>query len=81
MRTANVTANLIDNYFMLLKNLSPDNKLDLIARLSKSLKTTEIKADDSWKSLFGAMILDQSADNFVDELKRERNFSRKSIEI
>ena len=81
MTTGNVNVNLIDNYFLLLKNLSPDNKLDLIARLSKSLKTTESVADNSWKKLFGAMVLDQSVDNFVDELKRDRKFSRKSIEI
>lgn len=57
---------------MLLKNLSPDNKLELIARLSTSLKTTEHLKDDSWKNLFGAMVLEQSVDDFVDELKRDR---------
>lgn len=38
MKTADINKNLVDSYFMLLKNLSPDNKLELIACLSKSMK-------------------------------------------
>jgi len=72
---------LVDSYYVLLRNLSPDNKLELIARLSKSMKTTKKAKDNSWKSLFGALILDQSADDFVAELKRDRKFSRKSIDL
>lgn len=72
---------MVDSYYVLLRNLSPDNKLELIARLSKSMKTTKKAKDNSWKSLFGALILDQSADDFVAELKRDRKFSRKSIDL
>lgn len=38
MKTADINKNLVDSYFLLLKDLSPDNKLELIARLSKSMK-------------------------------------------
>ena len=38
MKTADINTKLIDNYFSLLKDLSPDGKLELIARLSKSMK-------------------------------------------
>lgn len=76
-----INTNLIDNYFLLIKNLSPNNKLDLIARLSESLKSTEKITDDSWKSLYGALIIDNSADNFVEGLKKDRDFSRKSIDF
>jgi len=31
MKTADVNINLVDSYFTLLKNLSPNNKLELIA--------------------------------------------------
>ena len=37
--------------------------------------------DISWKSLFGALKLDESADDFVENLKRDRTFSRKSIDL
>lgn len=76
-----MNTNLIDSYFSLLRNLSPNNKLELIARLSKSMKTTKKTKDNSWKSLFGALVLDQSADEFVADLKKDRKFSRKSIDL
>ncbi len=82
MRTADVNINLVDSYYTLLKNLSPNNKLELIARLSKSLKTTTKKKEDtSWEALFGAWELDQSTDDFVAELKKDRTFTRKSIDL
>lgn len=81
MKTADINTNLVDSYYTLLKNLSPNNKLELIARLSKSMKTTKKVKDNSWKSLFGAWELDQTADEFVEELKRDRKFTRKSIDL
>lgn len=81
METADVSINLIDNYYLLLKSLSPNDKLELIGRLSKSMKTTENTKDDSWKSLFGAFTLDQSVDDFVEGLKSDRKFSRESINL
>ena len=81
MRSADLNTNLIDSYFILLKGLSPNNKLELIAKLSKSMKTTKKAKDDSWKSLFGALELDQSADDFVSDLKKDRKFTRKLIDL
>jgi len=81
MKTSDVNMNLVDSYFTLLKNLSPNNKLELIARLSKSMKTTKAKDDNSWEALFGSWELDQSADEFVNELKKDRNFNRKPIDL
>lgn len=82
MSTTDINTNLVDSYYTLLKSLSPDHKLELIARLSKSMKTTKKKKEDtSWEALFGSWELDQSADEFVEELKKDRNFSRKSIDL
>jgi len=81
MNSADINSPLIDSYFSLLKNLSPNSKLELIARLSKSMKTTKKTKDNSWKSLFGALVLDQSADEFIEELKKDRKFSRKPIDL
>ena len=81
MKTADINTNLIESYYTILKSLSANNKLELIARLSKSMKTTKGIKDNSWKSLFGAFTLDQSADDFVEELKQDRIFSRKSIDL
>lgn len=81
MKTNNINTNLVDSYYMLLKNLSPNNKLELISLLSKSMTTEKQTKDSSWKSLFGALTLDQSADEFVDELKKDRKFIRKSVDL
>ncbi|HCS19866.1 MAG TPA: hypothetical protein DIW47_04785 [Bacteroidetes bacterium] len=69
MKAADINTSLIDSYFTLLKSLSPNNKLELIAKLSNSLKTPKKAKDNSWKLLFGALELDQSADEFVAGLK------------
>ena len=45
------------------------------------MKTTTKTEDTSWKSLFGAFELDQSVDDFVADLKKDRKFSRKSIDL
>lgn len=81
MNTADINTNLIDCYFTLLKSLSANNKLELIARLSKSMTISSKPKNDSWKSLFGALELDQSADEFVDELRKDRKFTRKSVNL
>lgn len=81
MKSTNINLNLVDSYYLLLKNLSPHNKLELIARLSKSMTTDKKAKDSSWKSLFGALTLDQSVDEFVGELKKDRKFIRKSVDL
>jgi hypothetical protein len=45
------------------------------------MKTTKKAKDNSWKSLFGSLKLGQSADDFVKELKADRKFSRKTIDL
>jgi hypothetical protein len=65
----------------MLKNLSPDSKLELISRLSKSMKTTRKTGDASLESLYGAFISEQSADELIDDIKKARTFNRKRAEL
>ncbi|WP_293789056.1 hypothetical protein [uncultured Pedobacter sp.] len=82
MKTAGIGINLIYSYFTLLKSLSPDNKLELIARLSKSMKTTEKKEKEiSLDALYGSWESDQTADELVAELKAARNLTSKREEL
>lgn len=82
MKTADLNANLIDSYYTLLKSLSPNNKLELIARLSKSMKTTKKKEEEvSLESLYGSWESDQTADELIAELKTARNFTRNREEL
>ena len=73
--------NVIESYFGLLKNLTPDRKQELIARLSKSIKTSQKNHKESLKSLFGAFLSDKSADELIEEIKSARNFNRKTAHL
>lgn len=81
MSTTDLTINLIDNYFELLKNLSPDAKLELIAKLSSSMKTSKRTKNGSLKSLYGAFISKQSAEELIRDIKQARTFQRKTEEF
>jgi predicted metal-binding transcription factor (methanogenesis marker protein 9) len=81
MKATDININIIETYFGLLKNLSADNKLELIAKLSNSMKTTKRIKDDSLKSLYGAFISKQSADEIINEIKQARTFNRKRAEF
>jgi len=82
MKPADINMNLVDSYYTLLKNLSPNNKLELIARLSKSMTTSKkAKKEVSLSSLYGSWVSEQSADELVDELKKARNFNRQREEL
>ncbi|AMR41029.1 hypothetical protein HZP39_12135 [Elizabethkingia anophelis] len=77
MKTTDINMNLVDSYYKLLKSLSSNNKLELIARLLVSMKTTKKKNENiSLDDLFGSWVSDQSADELVDELKKARSFNR-----
>ena len=75
--------NLINNYFVLLKSLSSDDKLELIAKLSQSMESQskEMDTDKSWLSLFGALELEIPVEEYLADIKRERNFHDKSFEL
>jgi hypothetical protein len=85
MKAANLKFNLIDSYLGLLENLSPDNKLELISKLSDSLKSskkqTEKNSDKSLDDICGAFIFDKSSDELISDLKSNRNFNRKIKEF
>lgn len=72
--------NLIaDNYFGMIKNLSPDVKLELISRISDSLREPSSQENDSWKKLFGAYDSRQTAEEIIDDLEKSR-FTNRQIE-
>lgn len=72
--------NLIaDNYFGLIKNLSIDVKLELISRITDSLKDIPVRKSDSWKKLFGAFDSEQSADEMIEDI-RESRYTNRQIE-
>jgi hypothetical protein len=68
---------IAENFFGMIKNLSADVKLELISKISNSLKgTKKEQTDDSWKELFGAWQSEESAEELIEELKASRHTNR-----
>ena len=67
---------LADYYFGFLKNLNPDSKLDLISKLSQSLRKGDETPEVSLQSLFGAYQSEETADEIIEQLRASRVFNR-----
>jgi len=80
MKTTELNTALLDNYLGLIKNLSPETKLDLIERITKTLKGNLTSKKSSIADAFGAWKSKKSADEIIIELRESRNFNRQ-IEI
>ena len=75
--TAVATHNAIVNgYLGLLENLSPNDKLDLISRLTMSVKTDLRNKKTTSKKAFGALDTDKTAEELIEEIRNNRNFNR-----
>ena len=69
--------NIADNFWGMIKGLNADVRLELISRISNSLKTTK-KTDElnSWHELFGAFESQLSAEEIIDDLRNSRHSNR-----
>lgn len=54
MKTVDINTTIIDGYVQMLDNLSPSNKLDLISKLTASVKSDITNKKSSFKEAFGA---------------------------
>ena len=77
MKTTSKNIDIADYYFGLLKHLSTDSKLELITRLSDSIKTkTKVKKENRLDASFGAFITDQTAEEMIADIRSSRTFTR-----
>jgi len=67
---------IVDGYVGLLNNLSTSNKLDLISKLTASVKTDRNKKKTSFKKAFGAFDSQKSAEEIIDEIRNSRVLNR-----
>ncbi len=81
MNTADVNTTIIEGYIGLLDNLSPSSKLDLISRLSASVKSDLTDKQSSFQRAFGAFETDKSADEIIEEIRSSRTFTRQIEEF
>jgi len=70
------TGSIADYYFGFLKNLNSHSKLDLISKLTQSLKEDKVSGETTLQSLFGAYQSAESADEIIKELRASRSFNR-----
>jgi hypothetical protein len=76
MKAADINTTLIEGYLRLLDNLSPGSKLDLISKLSLSVKTDIADRKNTFYKAFGAWDAKQSAKQIIDDIKNSRTFNR-----
>ena len=79
MTTAPQDNSVADYYFDFLRNLNADSKLDLISKLSLSLKEDQRSQDVSLQSLFGAYQSDETAEEIIAAIRASR-VSNRTIE-
>jgi hypothetical protein len=76
MKAIDINTTLIDGYLALLDNLSPNNKLDLISKLTLSVKTDFTHRKKYFYKAFGAWHSKQSADEIIIDIRNSRTFTR-----
>ena len=76
MKIAEINTTIVDGYVRLLNNLNTTNKLDLITKLTASVKTDLSNKKSSFKKAFGAFDSKKSAEEIIEELRNSRVFSR-----
>ncbi|WPP52365.1 hypothetical protein [Catalinimonas niigatensis] len=69
-------ATIADSFFSMIKNLSADVKLELIGKISDSLKEEKGNHEDAWKNLFGAWESEENAEDIIGEIRTSRYTNR-----
>lgn len=76
MKTEEINTTIVEGYLGLLDNLSPTNKLDLISKLTESVKTDLSNKKSSFKKAFGAFDSKKTAEEIIDEIRKSRLSTR-----
>ncbi len=76
MRSSEINTNMIDGYLRLLSNLNLGDKLDLISKLTESVKQDLTEKESGFEKSFGAFESGQSAEELIDEIRSSRVFNR-----
>lgn len=76
MDTADINTKLIESYLSLLKNMSTQNKLDLISKLTNTVKTDIAEEKTEFYKAFGGWDEHESAEELIETIKESRTFNR-----
>lgn len=73
--------NIIENYFGLFESLNSMSKLELIEKLTKSLKAESKSKENNFYKSFGAFSTEKTSDEINTEIKSSRKFRTKEIKF
>jgi hypothetical protein len=76
MKSVEINTTIVEGYIGLLENLSTSNKLDLITRLTASVKTDLSQKKSSLKKSFGGFDSKKSAEEIIEEIRNSRISTR-----
>jgi hypothetical protein len=72
---------IIENYFGLFESLNSMSKLELIEKLTKSLKAESKSKEIDFFTSFGAFSSEKTSDEIIAEIKSSRKFRNKEIKL
>ncbi len=76
MKAIDINTTLIEGYLRLLDNLSPSTKLDLISKLTLSVKNDISDRKKTFYKSYGAWKSKQTADEIIADIRKSRTFNR-----
>ena len=68
MNTTDTNTKLIDSYISLLKNMSAQNKLELISKLTSTVKNDLVKDKDDFYKAFGGWDENESTEDLIESI-------------
>ncbi|MFH6944071.1 hypothetical protein [Flavobacterium sp. FlaQc-50] len=72
---------IIENYFELFESLNAMSKLELVEKLTKSLKAETRSKENNFYKSFGAFSDEKTSDEINMEIKLSRKFRTKEIKF
>jgi len=72
---ATINNHILDNYLAFLETLSPGAKLDIISKLTQSLKLEIKPKENLFDSSFGAWVGNESAEDIIKDIRNSRAFN------
>lgn len=76
MNTSDMNTKHIDSYISLLKNMSAQNKLDLISKLTKTVKKDIKQEKTDFYKAFGGWDDNEGAEELFSSIKESRTFKK-----
>jgi len=71
----------VEAYSILFEGLSSLSKIELIEKLSKSLKKEKVVKESSFFKSFGAFASEKTAEEITKDIKSSRKFKNKEIKF